>query len=253
MTSSLPLPILPARILVVDDHPVNRAVLAIQLEGLGLSCVTLASAAEALDTLKDGCFDLLMTDLHMPQMSGAELARRVREMSTIPIVLLTGREDMKYADAGPDSPFDAVVIKPASLDVLRSCLWRLLPGDVSPTFLSAPANVRSVQPDVFDLRELDALEAHGIDLRAFARDWCQSVEDDLAQLDFFRRKDDPKGIRDQLHRLGGAVGLVGAHGLMNGLEKANLTSQAIMTSTMDDLVEQVRVLMRQVSERGVAP
>jgi CheY-like chemotaxis protein len=209
MTSSLSFPTLPARILVVDDQPVNRAVFAIQLEDLGLSCVTLASAAEALDALKDGCFDLLMTDLYIPQMSGAELARRVREMSTVPIVLLTGREDMKYADSGPDSPFDAVVMKPASLDVLRSCLWRLLPGDASPTFLSAPANRQSVQPDAFDLRELDALAAHGIDLRAFAKDWCQSVEDDLAQLESFCRKGDPKGIRDQLHRLGGASVLSG--------------------------------------------
>jgi hypothetical protein len=40
---------------------------------------------------------------------------------------------------------------------------------------------------------------------------------------------------------------------MNGFEKVNLTSQAIMTSEVDDLVERVRVLMQQVSERGVVP
>ena len=252
MTGQLPPSGTSARILVVDDHAISRVVVALQLELLGLACVAVASAHEALDALRDGSFALLMTDLHMPTMSGVELATQARHLSTIPVVLLTAREDMKYADASPGSPFDAVVLKPVSIDSLRSTLWRLMPAGVLATSSPTGAKALSERTYDFDLVRLDALAARGIVRREFAQEWCQSIEDDLVRLDVFRRQGDPLGVRRQLHRLSGAVGLVGAHELMDVLGKANMTSHAFMLGIVDGLTERVRALMEQVSEWGEA-
>jgi CheY-like chemotaxis protein len=203
-----PVPGLPAvRALVVDDNAINRKVLIHQLQALGLSCVSVDSAAEALAVLQDDSFDLLITGLHMPGMSGVELASRVREASTMPVVLLTARADMQYGEAASGSPFDAVLIKPVGIDALRNCLWRLLPAGALPLAEREAPEARGELLSSFDLSQLDVLAKHGVDLPAFTREWRQSVEDDLAEMEASLRRNDPGGVRERLHSLSGAVGV----------------------------------------------
>ena len=64
--------------LVVDDNPVNRRILARQVELAGASTDTAAGGAEALELTRRGPYDLVLADLQMPEMDGFELARRIR-------------------------------------------------------------------------------------------------------------------------------------------------------------------------------
>jgi signal transduction histidine kinase/DNA-binding response OmpR family regulator len=84
------------RILVVDDHLVNRTILERQLTAQGLEVTACAQAADALEAVaraergEAAGFDLLITDHEMPGMSGLELAQRLRAAgSGVPIVLFT--------------------------------------------------------------------------------------------------------------------------------------------------------------------
>ncbi len=79
------------RILVVDDEPQITRVLRTTLSSHGYTIRTAGDGDEALEVMRDWTPDLIITDLAMPNMEGLELCRRVREKSTIPIIILSVR------------------------------------------------------------------------------------------------------------------------------------------------------------------
>ncbi len=82
------------RILVVDDSPLTRELLASLLEAVGYEILTAADGAEALERLGRESVDIVVTDLEMPRMDGLELTRRVKAHPTwraLPVVIVTTR------------------------------------------------------------------------------------------------------------------------------------------------------------------
>ena len=80
MNSSNPI-FSPARILVVDDHPHTAELLARVLSQLGLQVhvISATSAHQALEYVKKGAIDILITDMDMPEMTGLELIKKLQE------------------------------------------------------------------------------------------------------------------------------------------------------------------------------
>lgn len=81
-------------ILVVEDEPSLREILAFQIESAGFRVMTTSSAAEALRIAGESRPDLVLTDWHMPGASGLELVQSVRESTAlrgIPIIVLSAR------------------------------------------------------------------------------------------------------------------------------------------------------------------
>lgn len=238
---------LSGRVLVVEDHAFNRRAIEVQLGRWGVSCVAVACAEEALDVLARQHFDLLIIDLHLPGMNGAQLAGRVRDVSSIPLVLLTGREDMRHAAATAGSPFDAVLIKESRFDALHACLWQLLPRAARGP--SAPLPERLHEDDsvsAFDFSELDALANRGVDVPALVRDWRRVLDEDLAHLVAARACDDAETVRKVLHRIGNAASVFKARGVMALLENAGATSPAFMMQALDGIVVQVRAMEARI-------
>jgi DNA-binding NtrC family response regulator len=78
------------KVLLVDDEPGLRTTLAANLELDGLEVVEVESAERALEVLKDGDFDVVLTDIRMPGMSGVELLHSMKKThGHIPVVLAT--------------------------------------------------------------------------------------------------------------------------------------------------------------------
>src|SRR5262249_58182337 len=71
-------PVVRPRVLVVDDHPVNREVLLRQLDLLGLAADTANDGREALKALKATRYSAVLADVHMPRMDGHAFTRRLR-------------------------------------------------------------------------------------------------------------------------------------------------------------------------------
>ncbi len=67
------------RVLLADDHPTNRRVVALVLEPAGVALTAVENGREALDALATGAFDLVLLDTDMPQMGGTEALARLRE------------------------------------------------------------------------------------------------------------------------------------------------------------------------------
>jgi DNA-binding NtrC family response regulator len=112
------------RVLIVDDQEEIRELLRELLEA-DYDCVTAASAAEALGAIGGGGFDLLLSDITMPGMSGLELIPRALEVapSTV-IVMISGLQNIESAiEAMRFGAFDYIT-KPFDLDHVASAVRR---------------------------------------------------------------------------------------------------------------------------------
>ncbi len=109
------------RILVVEDEPDTRELVATCLEQLGATVLQCADAEEALRRFADFRPDLLVSDLSLPQQSGLDLVRLVRRTSagkSIPAVALTANASLDDAAGALEAGFDVHLTKPVSGDDL---------------------------------------------------------------------------------------------------------------------------------------
>ncbi|WP_143325893.1 Hpt domain-containing protein [Paraburkholderia ribeironis] len=116
---------------------------------------------------------------------------------------------------------------------------------VKPTMMPLDAS-RSAPLEPFEHRYLDALCEEGVDLSAFLDGWCRAMDADLARLSVLRHQDDPDDLRSVLHRLSGAVGLVGARGLMEGLRRASTSPRERDAGAIDALIDRAKSLVKQL-------
>ena len=109
-------------VLVVDDEPVVRRIVADLLESLGYRALQASGGMEALQAVRSGKVDVVVSDLSMPDMDGAELCRALRaEYPAFPVVFLSG-----YGPPDRLPPGVPFVPKPPSRAVLAMVLERLL-------------------------------------------------------------------------------------------------------------------------------
>jgi two-component system KDP operon response regulator KdpE len=106
------------RILIVDDEPQISRVLRTSLTSHGYDVRSAADGESALETFGDWQPDLVITDLSMPNLNGIELCRRLRELSTVPIVVLSVKGEEKTKVEALDAGADDYVTKPFGMDEL---------------------------------------------------------------------------------------------------------------------------------------
>jgi CheY-like chemotaxis protein len=116
----------PIRILVVEDEESVRRVLVQILLRAGHEVVDLASARRALDLLVSTPFDLLCTDLSMPEMSGWDLIAQARAICPeLQTILITGWGEQIDAEDACTRGADAVISKPFNTAHLRQLIAAL--------------------------------------------------------------------------------------------------------------------------------
>jgi two-component system KDP operon response regulator KdpE len=106
------------RILIVDDEPQLARVLRTGLKTHGYDVRVAADGVSALETFGDWPPDLVVTDLAMPNMDGLALCRRLRELSPLPIIVLSVRGEEKTKVEALDAGADDYVTKPFGMDEL---------------------------------------------------------------------------------------------------------------------------------------
>ncbi len=123
----------PPHILIVDDDPSVRAFVERAVREAGYTTAVAASGPEALATAAGaGPFDLLLTDVVMPEMHGSELARRLRqEDPDLKVLYLTGYSDQLFKEK-PMWTGEAFLDKPCTVTGLREAVALLLYGHLRP-------------------------------------------------------------------------------------------------------------------------
>jgi len=115
------------RILIVDDEAGVRAVLQKHLEHYGAECVTAQDALDALARLKSNDFDLIISDMMMPGMSGMDLLQRVQELNPeTAFIMITGLKDIKTAVNSMRVGACDFITKPFELRAIRRAVDRAL-------------------------------------------------------------------------------------------------------------------------------
>jgi two-component system KDP operon response regulator KdpE len=107
-----------ARILVVDDEAQLTRVLRTGLRSRGYDVRTAPDGMTALETFNEWQPDLVITDLAMPRMDGLELCRQLREVSQVPIIVLSAKGEEKTKIDALDLGADDFVTKPFGIDEL---------------------------------------------------------------------------------------------------------------------------------------
>jgi len=205
------------RVLVVDDHPVNREVLARQLGLLGIACDTAGDGAQALALWVPGRYAAILADIHMPQMDGHELTRRIRSAeaaggSRTPVVAVTANAMKGEEERCLAVGMDAYIAKPVNIDRLRTTLERWVAIQLPPD--AEGAAEKSQAGAAIDRGVLAAWlgddQAAMDSLFAKFRDTAIETERDIESA---ARAGDLARLAAAAHKLKGAAQAVGAHGV----------------------------------------
>ena len=113
-------------ILLVDDEDAVQKLLAYPLERDGFHVVQARDGEEALARFAEQRFDLVVLDLMLPKLDGLEVCKRLRATSSVPIIMLTARDDELDKVLGLELGADDYITKPFSIREFRSRVRALL-------------------------------------------------------------------------------------------------------------------------------
>ncbi|MBQ1913893.1 MAG: response regulator transcription factor [Selenomonadaceae bacterium] len=125
----------PIRVFIVEDEPRIARFLQIELEHEGFKAETEANGRRAFERIVQENHDIVLLDVMLPDMDGMEICRRVREVSSIPIIMLTARDEIEDKVNGLDIGADDYMTKPFAIQELlariRAALRKHAPRDTA--------------------------------------------------------------------------------------------------------------------------
>ncbi|MFI4988574.1 MAG: ATP-binding protein [Alphaproteobacteria bacterium] len=215
------------KVLVAEDNLVNRRVIAKILERAGHEAHLVSNGEEALETLDNERFDIVVMDLHMPRMSGAEATKLFRYANlgrpSLPIIGLTADATPSARQAAKDAGMDDCLTKPiepkhllATIDSLveqkRAAAERAPHTGLGSNVVMHPRASGDGLP-VVDRRKLDDLRSLGSGpefVTSLIEDFIADGEDILRQLDKAAAERNTREFRELVHGLRGSAGYIGA-------------------------------------------
>ncbi|WP_107310775.1 hybrid sensor histidine kinase/response regulator [Burkholderia metallica] len=182
----------PIRVLVAEDHPASRALLRDQLDALGHDATIVGNGMEAMRAFFGRPFDVVLTDLGMPELDGYALANFLREQGArVPVIAMTAHATEDDYRRCEQVGVVEVVLKPLSIAVLDDVLKRHAARGAVPVASRAERERQLVVTDEIR-RTLDA-----------------ATRQSLMALDTALASGDLDTIRIELHSLRGGFALVG--------------------------------------------
>lgn len=196
------------RVLLVEDHDLNRRVLTMQLGQLGAEVCTAVDGVDALAKLSEGLsVDLVLTDLQMPRMDGAALCDEIKRdprWQSLPVYVITADLSVQSAERLAACGCSGRLDKPVRRQELAALLHRQAPGEqnaVQPTSSEAASLASALLLD-----------------EATVTIYLQTHRQDLAKLAECWRCGDKAGWAAQLHRIKGSAKMVGSDKLVRLVE-----------------------------------
>ena len=221
-------------VLAVDDHPINRDLLARQIRLLGLKAETAESGQTALSKWREGHFSMVITDCHMPEMDGYSLTRSIRKIEAreksprIPILAWTANALAEESVLCSEAGMDELLVKPANIAQLREMLAKWL--NIEDTDNGLPASVSlqngkevARQSGPIDFAELEKVVPDKAEHAAVLQDFLAQIRMDLPTLTGALQRGDQVTAERMAHRIKGSSRMVGATGMAQtcaGIEQA---------------------------------
>ncbi|MGI2058901.1 response regulator [Shewanella baltica] len=241
--------IAPLDILIVDDHPANRLLLAQQLHYLGHIVDEAENGAVALAMFENKEYQMVITDCNMPEMNGYELCRNIRTLEsnslhTTVIIGYTANAQKEAKEACLDSGMNDCLFKPISLAELERIINIFSPD-------------KTKNDPHFETESVEKLTGNNKDLvNKLLKELLKSNKNDLNSLRKAIEEKDLNAVRDFAHKIKGAARIIDAKRLVSICEKLEDASnikkadqQVIQLSIeMSSLEQEVKAYMHTYIE-----
>ncbi|MCC7633971.1 ATP-binding protein [Stenotrophomonas rhizophila] len=208
------------RVLVVEDHPTNQALMRWRMQQLGLDAVIAAEGAAGLAVLEMQAFDVVITDCRMPGMDGYAFteALRKRELmqgsARLPVIALTASTSPEEEQRCYRAGMDQVLTKPVTREQLRAALQRWMVPVAAHGQDGGDTAVAGMGVDwASDLPSIDALQARfgtAPVAAQIATTLHEALGTDLDNLRAALATGDAGQAHDALHRMAGGTGAAGS-------------------------------------------
>jgi len=240
-------------ILAVDDHPINRNLLARQLNLLGLRTETAENGLTALSMWREGAFNMVITDCHMPEMDGYALSQAIRRIEAeenrppTPIVAWTANALAEENDHCKAAGMDDLLVKPTNLMQLKQVLIKWLPifatmdnqVDVSTLADSSQAN------DAINFEVLKEIVPGNIEQTQVLQDFLAYIRTDNLKLIQLLELGDLVNAERMAHRMKGSSRMVGATQLTNIYASIEKASKSGEVTDFQSMVAALEAAMQQ--------
>jgi hypothetical protein len=220
------------KVLVAEDHPVNRTYLEAVLDKLGHQTVFAENGEEAVRAAQAQDFDIVLMDLHMPVMDGFAAARAIRALplprGAMPIVALTADAFQDSQEQAQQAGMDEMLTKPAHLPQLRELLARYGGAVAAPLPRPAEPAAADHHPDIVDRATVEQFHAALSPQKyaALLASFFDSHTGTLSRLRELIDAGDRSAVWNQAHALKGAA-------LSLGLRAVVEQSDALMRAAAD--------------------
>jgi signal transduction histidine kinase/HPt (histidine-containing phosphotransfer) domain-containing protein/ActR/RegA family two-component response regulator len=239
-------------ILVAEDNETNQKVIVQQLALLGFAADVAGNGSLALERWQSGDYALLLTDLHMPEMDGYELATRIRAgehgVRRLPILALTANALKGEADRCRAAGMDGYLSKPLQLVDLKATLETWLPAAVSSLPTPVVAAYKSAAAQAVDVSVLESLIG---DDPAVILEFLHDFRISAAKiaLELKSACGDRQAVRagEQAHKLKGSARSVGALALGELCAAMETAGKAGSTEALDALLPLFEQELRAVN------
>ena len=273
-----------ARVLVAEDHPVNREVTTTLLGTLKCRVDTVVDGVQAVEAVQHEPYDLVLLDCEMPNLDGYGAALQIRRLEQqghvkstgtkepsghLPIVAVTAHVAPRDRARSVESGMDDFLSKPFTLQMLRSVLGRWVAGHVElaagsppPPASASPSRSFTSTDDapiseaaIEQILELDRLNGGGV-FSSFARTFLEAVPVTLEQLRTAVRDHDVDGIARTAHALTGASLNVGAEPMAAAsrelralVDGGTMEGVSALATQLDDLFLAVKAALEAKLEK----
>lgn len=116
----------PAKVLFVDDHSETVAVMSLLLNSLSYEAVCAHSAAEAIEKTSAESFDVVISDISLPDMDGFSLLKQIRKQRPVPGIAVTGYEPAAVRRRCAEAGFVEVIRKPLDIVLLHIAIQKIM-------------------------------------------------------------------------------------------------------------------------------
>ncbi len=237
----------PVKILVVDDNDIVRHYFAAILKQLEIDCVIVDNGGDAIEQCRQNKFDLVLMDIHMPEMDGMETVRQIRNQygdATTVIVALTADVVSDNRERIMQSGFDDFLAKPLSRSDLVRVLTRWVPNKIKTTRCK-PAVMETASAEV--LNRARGLELAGGDEKL----WLSSVDlikeqlpEQMKQIQQALTLNDYSDAAEIAHKIAGSASYIAASNLRTAVVAFEQAAKSKDTGLIE---KQLQGLKRAVS------
>lgn len=240
------------RILVAEDNLINQELMAAQLEMLGYRADYAENGVQALEYWNQGKYDLLLTDIRMPEMNGYELITEIRLQESgddhrAPVIAITANALEADVEKCFETGIDDVIAKPVELEELRSVLEKWVPvSEIKVGTADAQEEVDLSVEGAIDLNVLTQSTGDKPDLHQhLLRSYREALDDELDNIQQAFAWKNNEQIAEYTHKLKSSSRSLGAMAMAQVCQQLEVSANE---TNWDQIEKLMPALQRHAAE-----